>query len=57
MTPIKDATEDMLKSVEELNAKSRKYRNEGLPFSFVADPAEDGVVGVQVPVGRFTFGG
>lgn len=56
MTPIKDATDDMLKTVAELNEKRRKYREEGLPFDFVTDPA-DPSIGLLAPVGRFKYGG
>lgn len=54
MTPIDVARADMEQRLRELNDATQKYRDEGLPFSFTADPAFVGIA-LMVPVARVTM--
>jgi hypothetical protein len=54
MTQLNVAVDDIRQRVDELNKQVEAYLAEGLPFSFVADPASVGV-GLMAPVARVTM--
>jgi hypothetical protein len=54
MTPPDVAIVEMRRLVDELNKQVEAYLAEGLPFSFVTDPADPGI-GLLAPVARVTM--